>query len=434
MWTNLEGSIVASAGSILIIVQNLPVPFDRRVWLEATTLKKAGYEVSVICPTGKHGKFTAKYEYLNGIHVYRYAAPSEAHDVWGYISEFAYSWLMTAFLSLKVLVTRGFDVIHACNPPETYFLLGRVYSLFGKKFLFDHHDLSPEMYVAKGGKKGGLLYRSLLWLEKQTFRTADIIITTNLSHKRIALTRGGVDKERVFIVRSGPDFERLKGLEPEPELKDGFPYLACYLGEMCAQDGVDHLLRAIEVLVNDIGRRDTKFVLMGGGPALNDLKALKSELGLDDFVAFTGRVSDHDLCRYLSTADICLDPDPYTEWADQSTMNKIMEYMAFAKPIVAFDLKEHRYSAQEAAVYATPDSISEFADLITVLLDDPARRKEMGDYGLARVRQALAWDYSIPPLLAAYKSLLFPRRGITEAEVTTSVAQPVSSIRSTDSR
>jgi glycosyltransferase involved in cell wall biosynthesis len=393
---------VASAGEVLIIVQNLPVPFDRRVWLEATTLCSAGYNVSIISPKGKDGEYRESYERREGIDIFRYSIPSEANGITGYIFEFAYCWVMTGILSVKVWLTKGFDVIHACNPPETYFLLALVYKFFGKKFIFDHHDLSPEMYLAKG-KNRDFLYRGLLWLEYLTFKTANVIIATNQSHKEIAMKRGGVDEERIFVVRSGPDFDRLKILESEPDLKDGFPYLACYLGEMCPQDGVDYLLKAVKVYVVELGRHDTKFILIGGGSALEDLKELSSNLGLDSYVEFTGRISDHDLCRYLSSADLCLDPDPYTEWANQSTMNKIMEYMAFGKPVVAFDLKENRYSAQDAAVYAKPNDVVEFAELIADLLDDGDKQQAMGSVGLNRVRKTLAWEHSKPYLLAAYE-------------------------------
>lgn len=405
MYRGLGEVTMASAGKVLIIVQNLPVPFDRRVWLEAKTLKETGYAVTVISPKGKHGKFQKSHEYLEDIHIYRYPTPPEAQGGVGYIVEFIYCWLMTAWLSFKVWRKHGFDVVHACNPPETYFLLAWFYKLAGKKFIFDHHDLSPEMYVAKGGRKGGLLYRGLLWLEKLTFRTADVVITTNQSHKKIAMARGDVGEEYIFIVRTGPDFERLKRLEPEPALKEGLPFLVCYLGEMCPQDGVDYVLKAAQLLRDKFGRTDVQFVLMGGGPSLEQLKRLNSEMGLESFVKFTGRVSDHDLCRYLSTADLCLDPDPCTEWADQSTMNKIMEYMAFAKPTVAFDLTENRFSAQEAAAYATPNDIHEFTALIIELLDNEENRCKMGQFGLERVCKSLAWDYSRPHLLAAYSKV-----------------------------
>ncbi len=399
---------MASRGRVLIIVQNLPVPFDRRVWLEANTLKDAGYTVSVISPKGQHGKYQESTQTLADIHIYRYSAPPEAQGFLGYVLEFIYCWVMTAWLSLKVWRSQGIDVIHACNPPETYFLLAWFYKLLGKKFIFDHHDLSPEMYLAKGGKDNGVLHKGLLLLERLTFKTADVVITTNESHKSIAMERGSVPEDRIFIVRTGPDFERLKQLPPEPLLKDGFPNMLCYLGEMCAQDGVDLVLEMAKSLRDVHGREDIKIVLMGGGPELNRLKQLNSDMGLESFVEFKGRVSDHDLCRYLSTTDVCLDPDPYTDWSNQSTMNKIMEYMAFSKPTVAFDLRENHYSAREAAVYAEPNDVGEFTDLIVELLDNPDERQKMGEIGLERVQSELAWDYSKPHLLDAYSKVLLP--------------------------
>lgn len=397
---------MALPGKVLIIVQNLPVPFDRRVWLEATTLVRAGYQVSVICPKGKHGDFTARREVLEGVHIYRYTAPPDLTSIIGYLLEFTYCWLMTAFLALRVLLERGFDVIHACNPPETYFLLGLFYRLFGKVFIFDHHDLSPEMYLAKGGTRNSVFYHGLRLLERWTFHSANVVITTNSSHREIAISRGGVEPERIFVVRSGPDLNRLTVMPQESSLRDGFRYLACYLGEMCPQDGLEILLQSIYTYKNNLGRLDTKFVLMGGGPSLKSLQRLNTEMGLEDIVQFTGRVSDHDMCRYLSNADICLDPDPYSEWADQSTMNKIMEYMAFGKPIVAFNLKENRFSAQDAAVYAPANDTEAFAKLIAQLLDSPETREKMGAFGASRLRTELAWEFSEPNLLAAYQKAL----------------------------
>lgn len=396
---------MASAGKrVLIIVQNLPVPFDRRVWLEATTLTKHGYKVSVICPKGKKGKDDAGYEYLENIHIYRYPAPSEARGCLGYIFEFAYCWLLTAVLSLRVRLSSGFDVIHACNPPETFFALAWMYKRIGCKFIFDHHDLSPEMYAAKGGNVQGMLYRGLLFLEKLTFKTADVVITTNQSHKNIAKARGSVPDERIFIVRSGPDLSRLKPVPPKPELKNGRPYLVCYLGEMCPQDGVDYLLRSAKHIIRHKRRMDIQFTFIGGGPAMPQMQKLASEMGLDAWVRFTGRISDADLCRYLSTADVCVDPDPYTEWSNQSTMNKIMEYMVFSKPIVAFDLRENHFSGQEAAVYAKPNDEQEMASLILSLIEDTEQRRRMGDYGRNRVETELSWEHSVPHLLKAYRA------------------------------
>lgn len=405
MYPVLAVFTMAFAGKVLIIVQNLPVPFDRRVWLEARTLQEAGYHVSVISPTGKHGHFQERQTMIDDIHIYRYKAPIEAHGVFGYIMEFVYCWLMTAWLSLKVLRQQGFDVLHACNPPETYFLLALFYKPFGKKFLFDHHDLSPEMYLAKEDSSKGLLYKGLLLLEKLTFKVADVVITTNESHKAVAVERGGVAPENVFIVRTGPDFERLQIQPVDPSLKDKFPYLVCYLGQMCPQDGVEYVLYAAEKLKKKHQRNDIKFVLMGGGPALDSLCQLNREMGLESNVEFTGRVSDELLCRYLSTADLCVDPDPFSEWSNQSTMNKIMEYMAFGKPTVAFDLKENHYSAQHAAVYAKPNDVDEFAELINTLLNDENQRQQMGQFGLDRVHSELAWPYSQPFLLEAYEKI-----------------------------
>ncbi|MCO5187240.1 MAG: glycosyltransferase family 4 protein [Anaerolineae bacterium] len=396
---------MAFAGKVLIIVQNLPVPFDRRVWLEATTLQQAGYQVAVICPKGQHGTYQESYLCREDVYIYRYPAPPDAERTLGYLFEFVYCWIMTAWLSLRVYRRHGFDVLHACNPPETYFLLALCYKLLGVKFVFDHHDLSPEMYLAKGGKRNGALYRGLLWLEKLTFKSADVVITTNESHKAIAMQRGGVSEDRIFVVRSGPDFERLQVLPLEPALKDGFRYLVCYLGEMCVQDGVEIILEVARLLRDEFGRNDVKFVLMGGGPDLKRLQRLNHEMGLESFVEFTGRVSDHDLCRYLSSADVCLDPDPYSEWSNQSTMNKIMEYMAFGKPTVAFDLKENRYSAQHAALYAAPGDVNGFVTILHELINDEALRQEMADYGRKRVLNRLAWHHSRPKLLAAYQCI-----------------------------
>jgi glycosyltransferase involved in cell wall biosynthesis len=402
----LRAFIVASAGKVLIIVQNLPVPFDRRVWLESMTLSKAGYQVTVISPTGKKDKYSKYHEVLDGIHIYRYPAPPEAQGISGYILEFAYCWLMTALISLWVAFRHGFDIIHACNPPETYFLLACFYKLFGKKFIFDHHDLSPEMYLAKGQSTKGLLFQGLLLLEWLTFKSADTVIATNHSHAEIAHKRGGVAKDDIFIVRSGPDFQRLKSLPPEAILKRGFKHLVCYLGEMCEQDGVEYLLWVAKIIHEQFQRQDVGFVLMGGGPDLERLQQRAHEMALESYVHFTGRVSDHDLCRYLSTADVCVDPDPLTEWSDKSTMNKIMEYMAFRRPIVAFDLKENRFSAQEAAVYASPNDAYEMASMVAALLDNECQREKMGAYGRERVQQYLSWPNSEAHLLAAYQHVL----------------------------
>lgn len=390
-------------GKILMIVQNLPVPFDRRVWLEAKTLTEHGYKISIISPKSKN--YNSSYEVLEDVSIYRYHVPMNAEGFWGYVSEFLYCWITTFLLSIKVLFREGFDTIHACNPPDTFFFMGLFYRLFGKKFVFDHHDLSPEMYLAKYKKASKVLYKILLYLEKLTFSTATVVLETNESHKKIALERGKKKEEDVFIVRTGPDFDRLRLLKPDDDLKEGRRHLVCYLGEMCPQDGVDYLLRSADYLVNELGRKDVLFVLMGGGPAMPALRDLNTRMGLSDYVKFTGRVTDADLCRYLSTADVCVDPDPWSEWADRSTMNKMMEYMTFAKPIVAYDLTEGRYSAQNAALYVTPNDTEEFAIKVSDLLTDQRKRSQMGRYGRQRVVQKLAWDHTQKALVEAYERI-----------------------------
>ena len=401
------------ARRVLIVVQNLPVPFDRRVWLEATSLTKAGYEVSVICPKAKG--FTRGFERLEGVDIYRYGLPIDAKGALGFIGEFLWCFLRTWMKSIGVAIRgRGFDVIHACNPPETYWLLAWFWRPFGKRFLFDHHDLSPEMYAAKFGRNDGAMYRGLLFLERMTFRTADRVITTNESHKRIAVERGGMKPEQVQIVRSGPDLARFRRYPADPAWRKGKRHLVVYLGEICKQDGVDYMLRALKDL-RDRGRDDIQAVFVGGGPHQPEIKAYAATLGLSDMTTFTGRVSDDDLCRILSSADLGIDPDPKNDWSDKSTMNKIMEYMYFGLPIVAFDLRETRFSAQDAALYAPANSEAAMAGLIAQLLDDEPQRRLMADFGQRRLRESLAWEHSVPELLGAYDALFAGAGAVSEA-------------------
>jgi glycosyltransferase involved in cell wall biosynthesis len=388
---------------VLIIVQDLPVPYDRRTWLEASTLRRAGYTVSVICPKAKG--FEASVEVIDNIHIYRYSIPFEAKGVLSYLAEFAWCFLRSALLSVRVhLSGPGFDAIHACNPPETYWLLALLWRPFGKKFLFDHHDLSPEMYEAKYKRRGGLLYRALLWMEKMSFATAHTTIATNQSYKEIACGRGGMPPENVFVVRSGPDPTRFRHVSADLSLKEDRRFLCGYLGKMCEQDGVDYLVRAAKIVCVDHGRSDILFLFMGGGPAQPDIVRYAEEIGVSKYCHFTGYISDEDVSRWLSTTDLAIDPDPKTTWSDKSTMNKIMDYMFFGCPIVAFDLKENRFSAQDAAVYVTANSEEQMAAAIETLLADERRRRAMGTYAKARV-SALLWENSIPQLLCAYDDL-----------------------------
>ena len=386
-----------------MIVENLPVPFDRRVWSEATTLRAAGYEVSVICPKGKGAE--KSHEVIGGIHIYRHPLPLEAKGVLAYPIEYVSALFFEFWLALRVLLTRGFDIIHACNPPDTIFLIGGFFKLFMRKqFVFDHHDINPELYEAKFGRRD-FFYRLLVRLERWTFRTADISIATNHSYERIAIGRGRMPPERVFVVRSGPKLARLKILPPRPELKKGRDFLVGYVGVIGQQEGIDILLRSVGHIVHALERDDVHFGIVGDGPALEEMKRLAARLGVADHVTFAGRVGDDDLLAMLNTADVCVNPDRANVMNDKSTMNKIMEYMALGKPIVQFDLTEGRFSARDASLYAEKNDPVDFAERILDLLADPERRARMGAYGYRRVREELAWEYEAPKLLAAYAAL-----------------------------
>ena len=387
---------------VLMLVENLPSPFDRRVWQEATTLRDAGYTVSIICPTGKG--YEKKFELLEDIAIWRYALPLEGAGAGGYAIEYAAALLQSFVLCWRVLATRGFDVIHACNPPDLFFLIGRFFKLLGKKFVFDHHDLGPELYEAKFGRRD-VFYRLMLRLERWSFRAADRSIATNESYRRIAIERGGMAPDRVIVVRSGPSLERMQIRPADERLKRGRRHLVGYVGVMGRQEGIDYLLRAVRHVVFDLGRTDIHFGLVGGGTSLGEMQALAAELGVGEFVTFTGRVPDADMLAMLNTADVCVNPDVANEMNDKSTMNKIMEYMALAKPIVQFDLAEGRFSALAASLYAKPNDSADLAAKIVELIDDPQRRADMGRYGRLRVENELEWRHEAPRLLSAYDSL-----------------------------
>jgi len=397
---------VSAGKRVLIIVQNLPVPFDRRVWQEATALAANGYQVAVICPAARG--YTARYECLQGIHIYRHPLPFEAKGALGYLLEYASSLFWELLLSLKVLLRHGFDAIHACNPPDNIFLIGSLYKILGgKRFLFDHHDINPELYEAKFGRRD-FFYRLVRFSERLTFMLADISIATNESYRRIALERGRMAPEKVFVVRSGPSLERLKVLPAVEQWKRGRRYLVGYVGVMGAQEGIPYLLGAARHIVRDLGREDVQFTLAGGGPALEEMRRLSSQMGLDSHVEFLGRVPDQTLLEVLNTADVCVNCDEVNAMNDKSTMNKIMEYMALSKPIVQFELTEGRFSAREASLYARPNDARDFARKIVALLDDPERRERMGRFGRERVESRLQWKYEEPKLLAAYAALFAP--------------------------
>jgi glycosyltransferase involved in cell wall biosynthesis len=385
---------------VLIIVQNLPVPFDRRVWQEASELTAAGYQVSIICPIGKG--YDKRAEVIDGINVYRHPLPIEAKGALGYLIEYSFSLFWEFVLSLKVLSKHGFDVIQACNPPDNIFIIGLFFKLlFGKKFLFDHHDINPELYEAKFGRKD-LFYRLIVAWEKLTFMSADVSIATNESYRQIAIERGGMVPEDVFVVRSGPNLDRIKIVDPLPELKRGRQFLVGYVGVMGPQEGIDYLLESIRLIVFEDKRTDIQFILVGSGPSLAELKELAKAKGVEDYVTFTGRVPDLELFQALNTSDVCVNPDEVNPMNDKSTMNKIMEYMALGKPIVQFDVKEGRFSAREASLYAAANDSRDFATKILDLLADPVKREKMGKFGRQRVESELAWSHEGPKLLAAY--------------------------------
>jgi glycosyltransferase involved in cell wall biosynthesis len=392
-----------AAGRVLILVENLSVPFDRRVWLEATTLRRAGYQVSVICPRGRKCD-RAAYEEIDGVRIHRFGLPTCRVPFLSHMVEYAVAMAQTARLAARVFVGPGFDAIHACNPPDLFCLIAAPYRLLGRRFVFDQHDLSPEIFKVQFAGRMAPVYWVLRLLEKATYRLSDAVIATNETMRAIARERGPVPNERIFTVRTGPDFDRLRIVPMEPELRGGRPHLVCYLGVMGKQDGVDYALRAAQRVLS---RRPgiARFAFIGDGDHAPALRALARELGIEEDVLFTGRVSDADLVRYLSTADVCLSPDPVNGFNEFHTMNKTMEYMALGRPVVAFDLVETRTSAGEAALYAKPNDVEEYAGQILRLLDDPELREQLGAAGRRRVVESLSWEHSVPHLLATYESL-----------------------------
>lgn len=393
----------AAARRVLIVVENLPCPFDRRVMQEARTLAGAGYLVSIICP--KAPGYEKSFEVIDGIEIHRHWLPREADGAFGYALEYGVALVMEFWLSLKIAFGRGFDVLQACNPPDTIFLIAGFFKLFGKKFVFDHHDINPELYEAKFGKKGWGR-RLLVALERMSFQTADMVISTNESYRRIAIDRGGKDPDDVFVVRSGPDLTRLRRVAPNPALKKGRRYLVGYVGVMGKQEGIDLLLQSVHHIVHVQKRTDIQFGLVGGGTELPAMRELARQLGVDEYVTFTGRAPDAVLLEMLNTADLCVNPDRANEMNDRSTMNKIMEYMALGKAVVQFDLTEGRVSAGDASWYARPNDVTDLAQKMVALLSDENQRQHMGAIGRERVETALSWQHEAPRLLAAYDNLL----------------------------
>ncbi len=385
---------------VLIIVENLPVPFDRRVWQEANTLRENGSEVSIICPKMKG--YSKRRENINGIDIYRHPL-REGSGAIGYILEYIQAIFYWFILSWKIFFKKRFDVIHGCNPPDLVFMVALFFKVFGVKYVFDHHDVNPEFYISKYDKKG-VFYHILCLVEKLNFMVADWSISTNESYRKVAIDRGGMQSSRVSIVRSGPKLEKIKLLPPDEKYKKGKSFLIGYVGVIGESEGLDLL---IEAAVNLRKKRDdVQYAIVGSGIHLNQIILEAKKAGVDDIFDFYGRVTDDDLLAILNTADVCVNPDRPSAMNNMSTMNKIMEYMALKKPIVQFDLAEGRFSAEEASLYVTHNNTIEFAEKISLLLDNEPTRLQMGEYGYNRVKYDLSWEVESQKLIDFYTNVL----------------------------
>ncbi len=385
---------------VLIIVENLPVPFDRRVWQEANTLKEHGAEVSIICPKMKG--YNEGFEQINGIDIYRHPL-KEGKGVFGYLTEYSTALFWEFILSFRIYLKKRFQVIQGCNPPDLIFIVALFYKIFGVKYVFDHHDINPELYIAKYNKKG-FFYKFLVVMERLTFATANYSIATNNSYKEIAIRRGKMPEDRVQVVRSGPKLDRLTINNGDNKYKKGRDFLIGYVGVIGEQEGLDLLLESVKHVIAK--RKDVQFAIVGGGTELQVIKELTHKMELQGYVDYYGRVDDETMINILNTADVCVNPDKPTEMNNLSTMNKIMEYMALKKPIVQYDLKEGRVSAQKASLYAENTSPENFAEKILWLFDNPDVRNEMGEFGYNRVINELSWDFESKKLVAFYKIIL----------------------------
>lgn len=391
---------------VLLLVENNPYPEDFRVRREAQTLLAAGCEVCVIAPR-KRGQCWV--ERADGVWVYRFPAPPGGRGALSFAFEFAYATAAIVLVSFWVWLRRGVDIVHAANPPDTLFVVGAVLRVAGKKFVFDQHDLSPETYLSRFAQpRDDFLCRVLRWLERLSYATADLVVTTNQSYQELAIQRGKCAEEQVVVVRNGPPLS-YGPLPPDPSVAARARFLIGYVGTIGPQDGVDYLIRALHELVTRCRRGDVVAVIIGDGDALESVRALAIELGLESNVYFAGRLPETAVRQYLSAVHVCVQPDPMSPLNDKSTMNKLMEYMALGKPTVAFDLAETRFSAGGAAVLVPPNDVSAFASAINDLLDDSEARERLGAIGRRRVRETLAWEYSVAALLGAYAKILGAR-------------------------
>jgi len=392
---------------VLMIVENGPFVRDPRVRKEAMTLQSAGYKVSIICPAPSPK--APWHEHIDGIAVYMFRPTTAGLRIWEYFLEYAYATLAICILSVVVLMREGFDVIHVANPPDTLVLIAAPYKLIGKRIIYDQHDLCPELFEAKFARIKWLV-PLLLALERWSYRLADHVIVTNESYGNQALTRGRISDSKITIVRNGPDLNAIRSASCDSELRNKSENIIAYTGTIGFQDGLDYLCRVLHYLRYQLARNDFCCVIIGDGDALSHVKALVQELHLVDNVCFTGWIDDCSrYLRYLNTADICVSPDPPTTYSNQSTFIKIMDYMSAGKPIVAFDLAETRYSAQDSCLYPVAEDEQQFALCLAELMNKPDMRRTLGAIGQKRIREQLAWQYSVPHLLNAYSTCLGER-------------------------
>lgn len=397
---------------ILMLLENESVPDDNRVLLEAESLVNAGYSVTVICPTGESRKWSEK---IGGFHAYRYPKPFELDGILGFAIEYGYSLIMMFVYSWYVLLRRGFDVIHVHTPPDLTAVIAIFYQFFGKKFVFDLHDLSPELYLARSARENpNLVYRMLRYFERLACSKADRLIATNETQRSVQIDRCGANPAHCYVVRNGPNEFFLQSVTPVSELRTDGKLVLGYVGVIGIQDGVDYFIRTLCELKNTHGRKDFRAVIVGNGPAMTELKRLAKELGVFDLVHFTGMIPFPSVPAYIASFDICFTPDPSNPYNDSCTTIKTMEYMALRKPTVCFRTRENELTAGESAVYADNNDIADYARATVKLMDDPELRQRLGQIGRDRVDDGLTWEHQSVQLLKLYSDLFGddePRHG-----------------------
>jgi glycosyltransferase involved in cell wall biosynthesis len=393
---------------ILLIVENCSYLHDARVGKQAKALRDQGYVVSVVSP--EVVKWPSRMM-IDGVMIYGFPHLSFFSGALGYFLEYAYATLAIATITAYISLTRGFDIVHVANPPDCIVPVIAIYKTLGKRIIYDQHDLSPELYVARFSRSSKLLIWLQMRLEFLSYWLADHVIVTNESSRKIALARGGQPETKITVVRNGPDLEHLNTLGIDEELRKKSQNIIAFAGITGHQDGLDYLCHSLESLRSDFGRKDFLCVVVGDGDALPRTKALAHDLGIDENISFVGWISDPKVYfRYLATADICVAPEPSNSYNDRSTFVKIMEYMLVGKPIVAFDLPENRVSAEGAALYARPNDHRDFASKLAALMDDRSLRRSMGNLGRCRIETKLAWQHAVPNLLAVYNLFSEPKK------------------------